>query len=251
MRNVPLLLLLPLLFCHTGPIPIGKPPGTGKPIIEVDSKAVVFTLLIRSISVARSQGIPWYIELKEEDAAKLKKSVYSMLKETLQFKFLSEEKVHSHELYRAGRFPLREQFFLNPGSNPIAATTENQDLMLRMGPVIGAKYFIVMVLDHSTSKVLLKPSSVTAAAQIQIFTPEAGLIYAAGVEESADALPYDRDMPISEFKTKYREVLNSTCISLIAKSLVSLKAKMKGDFTIIPQAPEHPVHEKKDEDTSP
>lgn len=245
MRFLAMSLAALILSCQSSPIVPGQPVGKGTPQIPADSPAVLFTCLVREVSVARSQGIPWYIQLKEEDAKSLKADATKLLRETIQFQMIPDKVVRDHDLVRAGRFPFTEEFYLSPDENPIVRDAKEQELMLRTAPIIGADYYVVLLLDHSTSKVLLRPSSVTATAQIQIFHKKEGLIYTRQTSATSDALPYDRDMPLDQFKTHYRNILNQTATKLLRDAMAELQAKMKTEIRILPAEP------RKNQDATP
>ncbi|MCE9599533.1 MAG: hypothetical protein K8S54_16355 [Spirochaetia bacterium] len=239
MRFVPIVFLISgfLTSCQFSPIEIGKPTGTGLPQIPAESSAVIFTCLVREVSVARSQGVPWFALLTDEDARNLKAIAGKLIAEAAHFQMIPDQAVRDHDLVRAGRFPAKEQFYLSPDENPIVRNPTEQELMLRTATVIGADYFIVILLDHSTSKVMLKPSSVTATAQVQIFHKKAGLIYARQSSATADALPYDRDLPFAQFREEYAKVLRTSAIQLLKQAMADLQTRMKSEIKVLPAEP--------------
>ncbi|HNN73364.1 MAG TPA: hypothetical protein PKN93_01845 [Leptospiraceae bacterium] len=235
MRVLMLILLSWIVSCQSAPIAPGVAKGNGKPSIPAASRAAVFTILVREVSVSRSEGAPWFSQLTDDDALKVKATLKEDLERVLKFELVPGEKIRAQDLYRAGRFPLHEPYYINPELDPIVRNEAEQELMMRTSNALGAKYFVVIVVDHSTTKVLLKPASVTSSIQIQIFSPGSGLIYTATEEESADALPYVRDVPDAEFKLRYRGIMRSTALDLITKARSKLEKRMQSDITILPR----------------
>ena len=62
-------LLLPLAVCQTPSV--AYRPASGVFEAAPGERAVLFTFLVREVSVSRSQGAAWYVQATEEDANSL------------------------------------------------------------------------------------------------------------------------------------------------------------------------------------
>ncbi|MEQ9364906.1 MAG: hypothetical protein RIF32_11715 [Leptospirales bacterium] len=118
----------------------GKVVGSGRPGIQKDSRAVLFSMIVRKLAYANSNGLNWIGRRDDDDYRDLYREAAAILTEVLQLRPIDRERVLDHALYQEGRFPLRKKFFLNTARLPIITNAEEEELMLRSSRALGARY---------------------------------------------------------------------------------------------------------------
>lgn len=216
--------LLLLAGCQTSSIPYTEIPGT---FVAADGeKTAVFTFLVREVSVSRSQGTAWYVQIPEKEAGSLYEKFSGNLSKA-GLRVLPAGEVKMHDLVRGGQFRMREEFHLSAEYLPIIQDKRSEELMMRTAPALGVDLFFVILADHSVSRIMLRPASVTASFQLTAYRASAGrAVYSARCENTRQALPYESGT--ADFQTAYRAIMQRTAILLIEESMQACMEKMLG-----------------------
>lgn len=166
-----ILLLATLSYCILPP-PVYRP-SSGRSADEVavraGSRVALFTLLVRRVNVSRSNGLAWVTYRRNGDYQAYRQRLNELLERDLEFELVEQKAVLDSEAYLAGRFPVREKFFLNPELLPIVRGEEDQNLMLRLGRALNADYFVTVLVDHEISKVLFFAPRVEAEVTFNLY----------------------------------------------------------------------------------
>lgn len=226
---------LQLLSCQSSSIPSRE--TQGEFTARSGERAAVFTFLVRGVSVTRSQGIPWYIKLSDEEAAGLYRDFSLVLKDS-GFSPVEPRMVRDLDIVRGGRFTLREEFHINPEYLPIVKSKQDEELMMRTSRALDADLYFVVLADHSVSRVLLRPASVSATIQVIAYRASTGQpVFSSVVQKSAQALPYELDAAGGDFQTRYREVMRKTALDLLGQAVRSSAETIKQRLRLLPGAP--------------
>lgn len=230
----PLFALLLLAACQSPGVLFRQASGPFE--AERGERAVVFTFLVREVSVSRSQGTAWFVQTTDEEA----RALYTEFASELTAAGLSvvpAEAVRDQELIRSGRFQLREEFHLNPESLPIVKSPADEELMGRTARSLGADLFFVILADHSVSKILMRPAGITARFQVAAYRASSGkAVFSHIIEKSAQALPYDLPTSGSAFQNQYRDIMKKTSIKLLQESMRQAASDLKAGLSL--RAPE-------------
>ena len=210
-----------------------RPPQRFSPIIiKAGSKVAVFTLLLRSVAVSRSQGLPWILRRKPVDYDRYYKQFTGILKQTLQVELVDPDRILDHPLYLAGRFPIRAEWHHNGKLLPIVTNREETKLMMRTYRLLEADYFVTALVDFSISKILLKPATVRARITFHIYSPLGGLMYKKVLRVRKVALPYDRSLSLGDLNEAYETQTSTTLDQVLVKALQNLQKSLQKDIII-------------------
>ncbi len=229
-----------LAFCLAGCTPelyTGKVVGSGKPGIQKDATAALFSMIVRKVAYANSNGLNWIARNDNDDYRELYRGVQDLMETELQMQPVERNRVLDHALYQEGRFPLGKKFFLNTARLPIITNAEEEELMLRTSRALGARYFVTALLDHSVSKIVSRPAVVKSVLVLNLYSADSGLIYQAQLETSESAEPYDRSLTLSELHAGYEAVLAETLEKNRNALLAELRTKLSRDIRFIAERP--------------
>ncbi len=235
----------PVTACFSG-APLHRPTGPARePIVRASAPAVLFTFVVREVHASRSRGAAWVSRRNGEDYRLYQRRLMETLSGTPGFTLIEEKKVLDSEAYLAGRFPVREKFFLNPGLLPIVSRQEDEAIMLRLGRALGADYFITALADHDIRKILGFAPRVEARVVIFIYSSAAGFLTSVESRttrvvpcpDPGDALPHeacagaiDRELDLA-FESVFAET---------KKKLEQVQARPAGDPDLIRVETERP-----------
>ena len=104
--------------------------------------------------------------------------------------------------------------------------------MLRSSRALDARYFVTVLMDHSVSKVVAVPASVTSVLVFNIYSADSGLIYQAELENTATAEPYDRSLSLGDLYAGYEPILAATLEKNTAQLIEDLHAKLAQEISI-------------------
>jgi hypothetical protein len=215
----------------------GKVVGSGRPGIQKDSRAVLFSMIVRKLAYANSNGLNWIGRRDDDDYRDLYREAAAILTEVLQLRPIDRERVLDHALYQEGRFPLRKKFFLNTARLPIITNAEEEELMLRSSRALGARYYITMLADHSVRKIVATPASVTSVLVFNLYSADSGLIYQANLETTESAEPYDRSLNLGELHARYEPVLEAALDRNTTALLQELRTKLEAEIRFVVERP--------------
>ena len=210
----------------------GELRGNGRPSLEKGSRTVLFSMIMRKVGYANSNGLNWIARQDDDDYRELYRQVSETITGPLQMQQIEREQVLDHALYRDGRFPLRMKFFLNTAALPIITNADEEELMLRSSRALDARYFVTVLMDHSVSKVVAVPASVTSVLVFNIYSADSGLIYQAELETTATAEPYDRSLSLGDLYAGYEPILAATLEKNTAQLIEDLHAKLAQEISI-------------------
>jgi hypothetical protein len=238
-RRLTTILILVLCACQTPSVAFRPVDGTFA--AARGERAVVFTFLVREVSVSRSQGVAWYVQTSDDEA----KSLYREFATELANAGLSPvdpEAVREQDLVKSGRFQIREEFHLNPESLPVVKSPADEELMSRTARSLGADLFFVILVDHSVSKVLMRPAAITSRFQITAYRASTGkAVFSDLVEKSAQALPFDLESSGADFQNQYRSIMNKTALGLARDAMRDASNSLKSRLTLKPSEEKKPA----------
>lgn len=215
----------------------GKLVGNGRPALQKDSPAVIFSMLVRKVAYANSNGLNWIARRTDDDYRNLYREITTVMTDQLQMQPIERTRVLDHALYQEGRFPLGKKFYLNTARLPIIDSATEEELMLRTSRALGVRYYVTVLAEHSVTKLVGLPATVTSVLVMNIYSADSGLIYQAELETSKSAEPYDRNMSLGELHAQYETVLAATLDSNITELLSLLRAKIGEEIRIVEPRP--------------
>lgn len=225
--------LLCILSCQSGSIPYRE--TQGEFAARTGERACVFTFLVREVSVSRSQGVPWYVKLTDEEAAALYREFTGYLKDS-GLTPVDARAVRDLELVKGGRFTMREEFHLNPEYLPIVKSKSDEELMARTTRALEADIYFVVLADHSVSRLMFRPAEVTATFQVIAYRGSTGQpVFSSAAEKSSQALPYE--ITGGDFQTQYREIMRKTALDLLRQTMRTSAESMKQKLRLQPAGP--------------
>ena len=227
----------------------GSLQGSGKPAIQKDAPVALFSVIQRSVANANSNGLDWTARTSDDDYRDLYRQVQALLEEELSMQPLPREAILNHALYTDGRFPLRVKFFRNTAKLPIITDATEEEYMLRTARGLGTRYFVTVLSDHSVSKILATPASLSSRLIFNLYSADTGLIYQADVETSADAKPYDRGLSLGELYDGYGPIMRQTLAANRTKLVAALRKKIAGElrFAVTPRPVDAPDEDAADD----
>jgi hypothetical protein len=215
----------------------GKLKGTGRPALEKKAGAVLFSMIMRRIAYSNSNGLDWIARRDDDDYRHLYREITGIMEESLQMQPIPREEVLDHALYQEGRFPLGLRFFLNTARLPIIAGAEEEELMLRTARALGARYYVTVLADHSVSKIVARPASVTSVLVFNLYSAGSGLIYQAEHQVTESAEPYDRALSLGELYRGYEPIVEATLDRNMTYLLAELKAGLSAEIRFVEERP--------------
>ncbi len=221
--------------CTVAPIHLGKPVLEKPPLIKDGSRLALFTVLMRSVGVARSQGTPWIARAEVEEYRHWRGELDTILKDGLGFQLIDNKAVQSQSLVQGGLFPFYEEFHLNPDRLPIARGAKEVEYMLRTAGSLKADYLALVLFDYEVSKVMTRPASVTARLHFELYSPAVGLVYSGEIEATETALPYDRSQSMGELEKSYQVQIKQALMKSMQRVLTETQKKLKNDLKSPPQ----------------
>ncbi|MCR9144400.1 MAG: hypothetical protein NXI24_19330 [bacterium] len=211
--------------------------GSGRPALQKEAGGVLFSMIVRKLGYANSNGLNWIARRTDENYRDLYREITAIMETELQMQTIPRNRVLDHALYQEGRFPLRKKFFLNTAKLPIITNAEEEELMLRSSRALGARYFVTVLADHSVSKIVAVPASVTSVLVLNIYSADSGLIYQANLEATETAEPYDRDLSLGELYAQYEPVLAAALDRNTSTLLAELRSKIAAEIRFAVERP--------------
>lgn len=215
----------------------GKIVGSGRPGIQKDANGVLFSMIVRKLNYANSNGLNWIARRDDDDYRALYRDITKLMTEELRMQPVERTRVLDHTLYQEGRFPLAKKYYLNTSRLPIISNAEEEELMLRSSRALGSRYFITVLADHSVSKVVALPATITSVLIFNLYSADSGLIYQANLEISQNAEPYDRSLGLGELYRQYESVLADRADHNIEILLKELRAKVAEEIRFVENPP--------------
>ncbi len=239
MKRLPLQLLIALglsglVAC--APEPLYQPalrPGAS-PAVSAGENVALFSLAVRSVAVARSQGLAWTVRLTDEDYQKIHARLAQILAGALELRVIPTESIQNHSLVREGHFRERERFYLNSLRLPLIIDAKDEELMLRTARSLEARYYATALVEVGVSRFVLFPARVRVRVVFQLHSAESGALFRTSVEQSATAEPYEGGLlPIGVLET-YEPVMLQTARSLVDASLADLETRLPTELRVLP-----------------
>ena len=192
--------------CTSSPLFHTRPAAEPLTGIQSAGRFMLFSMLVRSVAAANSQGFDWTVRRDEADYAHLQQSLIRTVTEPFSLQVVDFRELSEQSLYRDGRWPVHERFYLNPDLMPIVQDAGQEDLMLRVGSALYLDYMATALWDYSLSKIMLRPGLVTCRLQLNLYRPEQGLVSHDEFTSSETAEPYDRSLSLDELFHAYEAV---------------------------------------------
>ena len=197
LRKIGLPVALGLLGGTLGCTSLLKPPvyapekkerfGTPEVTIRAPSNAALFTLLVRRVNVSRSNSLAWISRRSVQDYRAYEPRIRGLIEKRWKLRLVENEDILDSDAYLAGRFPVREKFFLNPGLMPIIRGESDKDLMLRLGRALDTDYFITVFVDHRILKFVFLAPRLEARIVMQLYSYQSGHIASYEVSNTVPA----------------------------------------------------------------
>ncbi len=249
-RNTLVLLFLAgaLWSCRSQPLYMGTLAGSGKPALQKDAPAALFTVMMLKVAYSNSNGLNWIARLNDDDYREFYRGVLGIMENDLTMRPVDRTAILNQPLYLEGRFPLREKWYLNTAQLPMVTSASEEELMLRMARGLGVEYFITVLTDHEVRKVMALPAVVDSTLYFNIYSGRSGLIYQAQTNVETTAEPYGGSIDLGEVYRNYLPVLNETAAKNQSLLLEQLREKLQSEVRIYEPQPDAPVETEKADD---
>ena len=188
--------------------PLYHAPPTAEPPAGIQSagRFMLFSMLVRSVAAANSQGFDWTARRDEADYTRLQERLTETMTQPFSLQVVDFRDLSEQTLYREARWPVQERYYLNPNLMPIVQDAGQEDLMLRVGSALYLDYMATALWDYSISKIMLRAGRISCRLQLNLYRPEQGLVWHAEFESSETAEPYDRSLSLDELFHGYEAV---------------------------------------------
>lgn len=242
LRLFPAVLLLSGLFA-CAPEPLYQPPlrPGASPAVTAGASVALFSLAVRNVAVARSQGLAWTVRLTDEDYQKIHARLTEILAGPLELRPIPAEQILNHSLVREGHFRERERFYLNSLRLPLIIDAKDEELMLRTARSLEARYYATALADVSVSRFALFPAKVTVRIVFQLHSAEAGVLFRTSAERSATAEPYEGGVLPIGVLANYEPIMLQTARTLTDATLADLETRLPTELRVLeggsPDAP--------------
>lgn len=225
------------------PEPLYQPPlrPGASPAVAAGGSVALFSLAVRSVAVARSQGLAWAVRLTDEDYQKIHARLTQILAGPLELRPIPAERILNHSLVREGHFRERERFYLNSLGLPLIIDAKDEELMLRTARSLETRYYATALTEVGVSRFALFPARVTVRIVFQLHSAEAGVLFRTSAERSATAEPYDGGVFPVGVLANYEPVMLQTARTLTDATLDELEARLPTELRVLeggsPDAP--------------
>lgn len=230
-----------LWSCRSQPLYVGRLAGSGKPALQKDAPAALFTVMMLKVAYANSNGLNWTARLEDDDYREFYRGLLELMQEDLTMRPVDRKAILDQPLYLEGRFPLREKWYLNTAQLPMVTSADEEELMLRMARGLGVQYFVTVLTEHTVSKVVALPAVIDSKLYFNIYSGRSGLIYRGELEVASTAEPYGGSIDLGEVYRNYLPVMNEWAAKNQTLLLEQLREKLKTDVRIYEPQPDAPA----------